>query len=149
MDFNLNENQIVMRSALRQFLQRECPIEYVRECDEAERFPVELFGKLAKEGWLGLPIPEEYGGMGGSCTDLAAFLEEFASHFEAGANIYYTTIVIATDAISHFGTEEQKRELCRVSHAAKFGLRSRCRSRVLAPTPPPCAPAQCWTATNG
>jgi alkylation response protein AidB-like acyl-CoA dehydrogenase len=58
-----------------------------------------------------LPIPEEYGGMGGSCTDLAAFLEEFASHFEAGANIYYTTIVIATDAISHFGTEKQKRDL--------------------------------------
>uniref|UniRef100_UPI0013D22D16 acyl-CoA dehydrogenase family protein n=1 Tax=Acinetobacter baumannii TaxID=470 RepID=UPI0013D22D16 len=76
-------------------------IEYVRACDEEERFPFELYDKLAAAGWLGLPIPEAYGGMGGSCTDLAVFLEEFAKHFEAGANIFYTTIVIATDAITH------------------------------------------------
>lgn len=111
MDFDLSEDQRVMRDSLRQFLKRECPIEYVRQCDEAERFPHELYEKLAKAGWLGLPIAEEYGGTGGSCTDLAVFLEEFASHFEAGANIYYTTIVIAADAISHFGTDEQKRDL--------------------------------------
>ena len=111
MDFELSEQQRIMSAGLRQFLTRECPIEYVRECDEAERFPHELYKKLANEGWLGLPIAEQYGGTGGSCTDLVVFLEEFASHFEAGANIYYTTIVIAADAISHFGTEEQKRSL--------------------------------------
>ncbi|MGN6765316.1 MAG: acyl-CoA dehydrogenase family protein [Rhizobiaceae bacterium] len=111
MDFDLSEDQRVMRDSLRQFLKRECPIEYVRQCDEAERFPHELYEKLAKAGWLGLPIAEEYGGTGGSCTDLAVFLEEFASHFEAGANIYSPTIVIAADAISHFGTDEQKRDL--------------------------------------
>jgi alkylation response protein AidB-like acyl-CoA dehydrogenase len=111
MDFDLTEQQTLMRESLGAFLTRECPIEYVRECDEQEKFPFELYEKLAAEGWLGLPIPEEYGGMGGSCTDLAVFLEEFARHFEAGANIYYTTIVIATDAITHFGTEAQKRDL--------------------------------------
>lgn len=111
MDFELNDNQRAMRDALRQFLTRECPIEYVRECDEQERFPVELFEKLAAQGWLGLPIAEEYGGTGGSCTDIAVFLEEFAWHFEAGANCYYTSVIIAADAIAHFGTEEQKRTL--------------------------------------
>jgi len=111
MDFELNDQQRAMRDGLRQFLTRECPIEYVRRCDEEERFPHELYKKLAKEGWLGLPIAEEYGGTGGTCTDLAVFLEEFASHFEAGANIYYTTVVIAADAISHFGSEEQKKDL--------------------------------------
>ncbi|SMH54031.1 acyl-CoA dehydrogenase family protein [Mesorhizobium australicum] len=111
MDFELSEQQRLMRDSLRSFLTRECPIEYVRACDEEERFPFELYDKLAAEGWLGLPIPEAYGGMGGSCTDLAVFLEEFARHFEAGANIFYTTIVIATDAITHFGTEAQQREL--------------------------------------
>lgn len=111
MDFELSEQQRLMRDSLRSFLTRECPIEYVRACDEDERFPFELYDKLAAEGWLGLPIPEAYGGMGGSCTDLAVFLEEFARHFEAGANIFYTTIVIATDAITHFGTEAQKHEL--------------------------------------
>lgn len=111
MDFDLTEGQRTIRDGLRTFLTRECPIEYVRACDEAERFPDELYAKLAEQGWLGLAIPEEYGGMGGSCTDLAVFLEEFAAHFEAGANIYYTTIVIATDALTHFGSEQQKREL--------------------------------------
>ncbi|MGE0503616.1 MAG: acyl-CoA dehydrogenase family protein [Rhizobiaceae bacterium] len=111
MDFEISEQQRLMRDSLRAFLKKECPIEYVRACDEEERFPFELYDKLAAEGWLGLPIPEKYGGMGGSCTDLAVFLEEFASHFEAAANIFYTTIVIATDAITHFGTEEQKQEL--------------------------------------
>lgn len=111
MDFELTEDQRLMRDNLRAFLTRECPIEYVRKCDEEERFPIELYEKLAAEGWLGLPIPEAYGGMGGSCTDLVVFLEEFARHFEAGANLYYTTVVIATDALTHFGSEEQKREL--------------------------------------
>ncbi|MDI1344920.1 MAG: acyl-CoA/acyl-ACP dehydrogenase [Pseudolabrys sp.] len=111
MDFELTDQQKLMRDSLRTFLTKECPIEYVRACDEDERFPFELYEKLAAEGWLGLPIPEEYGGMGGTCTDLAVFLEEFAAHFEAGANIFYTTIVIATDAITHFGTEQQKRDL--------------------------------------
>lgn len=111
MDFELTDQQKLMRDSLRSFLTRECPIEYVRDCDEAERFPFELYRKLATEGWLGLPIPEQYGGTGGSCTDLVVFLEEFASHFEAAANIYYTTIVIAADAITHFGTEAQKRDL--------------------------------------
>ncbi|MCL4067520.1 acyl-CoA/acyl-ACP dehydrogenase [Pseudomonas sp. GX19020] len=111
MDFEISEEQRLMRDNLRSFLTRECPIEYVRECDEAERFPTELYDKLAAEGWLSLPIPVEYGGMGGSCTDLVVFLEEFARHFEAGANLYYTTVVIATDALTHFATEEQKKEL--------------------------------------
>lgn len=111
MDFELNDHQKTLRDQLRQFLTKECPIEYVRKCDEEERYPRELFAKLAEKGWLGLPIAEEYGGVGATCTDIAVFLEEFASHFEAGANIYYTSIIIAADAISHFGSDEQKKTL--------------------------------------
>lgn len=111
MNFEPSEDQALVRDALRRLLEKECPIEYVRECDEAERFPAELYGKLAEQGWLGIPIAEEYGGRGGSCLDLVLFLEEFAHHFEAGANIYYTSIVIASDALQHFGSEEMKRDL--------------------------------------
>lgn len=111
MDFEISDEQRLMRDNLRTFLTRECPIEYVRDCDEKERFPIELYQKLGAEGWLGLPIPEEYGGLGGSCTDLVVFLQEFARHFEAGANLYYTTVVIAADALTHFASEAQKREL--------------------------------------
>ena len=111
MDFDLTEQQRVARESLRALLKREVTQEYVRSCDEAERFPAELFAKLAEAGWLGLPIPEAYGGAGSSCTDLALFLEELAYHFEAAANIYYTTVVIAADALTHFGSEAQKKAL--------------------------------------
>lgn len=111
MDFELTADQKAMRDQLRAFLLAECKPEYVRECDEQERYPRELFEKLAAGGWLGLPIAEEYGGAGGSCADICAFLEELAWHFEAAANIYYTSIIIAADALQHFGTEEQKKTL--------------------------------------
>lgn len=111
MDFELTADQKAMRDQLRAFLLAECKPEYVRECDEQERYPRELFEKLAAGGWLGLPIAEEYGGAGGSCADICVFLEELAWHFEAAANIYYTSIIIAADALQHFGTEEQKKTL--------------------------------------
>ncbi|HUC61709.1 MAG TPA: acyl-CoA dehydrogenase family protein [Alphaproteobacteria bacterium] len=111
LNFSLSPEQEALRDGLRSFLRKECPPEYVRACDEEARFPEELFRKLADQGWLGLPIPEAYGGTGASCMDLIVFLEEFAHTFEAGANIFYTTIVIGADMLTHFGSEEQKRKL--------------------------------------
>ena len=111
MDFELTADQKAMRDQLRAFLLAECKPEYVRECDEQEHYPRELFEKLAAGGWLGLPIAEEYGGAGGSCADICVFLEELAWHFEAAANIYYTSVIIAADALQHFGSEEQKKTL--------------------------------------
>ncbi|MFW6028017.1 MAG: acyl-CoA dehydrogenase family protein [bacterium] len=111
MDYDLSEDQRMARDGLRKLLEAEAPIEYVRACDEEERFPFELYSKLAAHGWLGLPIAEEYGGGSGSCLDLVLFLEELAYHFEAAANIYYTSIVIASDALQHFASETLKREL--------------------------------------
>ena len=58
MDFDLTEQQRVARDSLRALLKREVTPEYVRSCDEAERFPSELFATLAQAGWLGLPIPD-------------------------------------------------------------------------------------------
>ncbi|MBL8587293.1 MAG: acyl-CoA/acyl-ACP dehydrogenase [Methylobacteriaceae bacterium] len=111
MNFELTDDQKAMRDQLRALLLAECKPEYVRACDEEERYPRELFEKLAAGGWLGLPIAEEYGGSGGSCADICVFLEELAWHFEAAANIYYTSIIIAADALQHFGTEAQKKAL--------------------------------------
>jgi acyl-CoA dehydrogenase len=109
-DFNLTEDQTLVRESVRAFLAKECPVEYVRRCDEEEVYPAELFAKMAKLGWWGIPIATEYGGSGGSCMDLVLFLEELAYRFEASANIFYTSIVIASEALRHFGTETQKRE---------------------------------------
>lgn len=111
MDFELSEEHRLIKDNVRAFMARECPIEYVRKCDGDAAFPHELFAKMAKLGWLGMPIPEAHGGSGGSCMDLVMFLEELAMHFEAAANIYYTTVVIAADALGHFGTDAQKMSL--------------------------------------
>lgn len=110
-DFSLTDEQKAMQEAIRSFLRKECPVEYVRECDNAERFPEELFQKLADLGWLGLGVPEEYGGQGGSCLDMVIFLEELAHTFESAANIYFTVISIAAEMIGKFGSEEQKKKL--------------------------------------
>ncbi|MBW1711606.1 MAG: acyl-CoA dehydrogenase family protein [Deltaproteobacteria bacterium] len=108
MDFRLTEEQEIMRDSLRKLLQNECSREYIRECDEQERFPKELFAKMAEAGWMGLSIPPEYGGAGGKALDLVLFIEELARHFEAAANIYYTTTVIARGNFLSAGTDEQK-----------------------------------------
>ncbi|WP_428999260.1 acyl-CoA dehydrogenase family protein, partial [Stenotrophomonas maltophilia] len=52
MNFEISDEQRLMRDSLRSFLTKECPIEYVRACDEEERFPFELYDKLAAAGWL-------------------------------------------------------------------------------------------------
>lgn len=110
MDFRLTDEQTLVQESVRAFLAKECPVEYVRSCDEQEVYPAELFQKMAKLGWTGIPIPTEFGGGGGSCMDLIVFLEQLAYRFEAAANIFYTSIVIAAEALRHFGSERQKRE---------------------------------------
>ena len=54
---SVTDRPTAVDAGLRTFMLRECPIEYVRECDENERFPIELYKKLGAAGWLGLPIP--------------------------------------------------------------------------------------------
>jgi len=107
MEFRLTEEQELVRNAVRKFMEKECTKEYVRECDEEEKYPKELFDKMAKLGWMGLSIPPEYGGSGGKAVDLVLFIEEVARYFEAAANIYYTAFIIARGAFLHFGTQEQ------------------------------------------
>ncbi|GAB2791660.1 acyl-CoA dehydrogenase family protein [Amycolatopsis magusensis] len=69
----------------------------------------ELYGKLADLGWLGLSLPEEYGGSGRGMSDLVLFLEETA-FWRAPIGGFATTIIAAA-AYEKFGSEQQKREI--------------------------------------
>ncbi|MFE0021422.1 acyl-CoA dehydrogenase family protein [Amycolatopsis sp. NPDC059021] len=69
----------------------------------------ELYGKLAELGWLGISLPEEYGGSGQGMVDLVLFLEE-TGYWRAPITGFTTTIIVAA-AIEKFGSEEQKRTL--------------------------------------
>ena len=64
---------------------------------------------MAELGWLGVTIPEEYGGSGGSMLDACLFMEE-TSRGLAPIGGYATTLIVA-GATQRFGTEEQKAEI--------------------------------------
>jgi alkylation response protein AidB-like acyl-CoA dehydrogenase len=96
---------------VRDFCDREISREYVRECDREHRAPVELYERLGKQGWLGINIPEEYGGAGGGAVEVAILLEELGRSFLDLAFWVFRTVTWGGLAISRDGTEDQKRTL--------------------------------------
>ena len=109
MDFELSEDQVMLKTSARDFLEKECPKTLVREMMEDERgYSPELWRKMADLGWQGLVIPEEYGGVGSSFLDLAVLLEEMGRALVPGP--FVPTVVLAGRAISAAGSEEQKQQ---------------------------------------
>ena len=109
MDLGLDEAQQMLKSSARTFLEAECPEEFVRAMENDERgFTLELWQKLAAQGWLGLTFPEEYGGAGLGYVELAVLLEEMGRSLLPGP--YFSTVVMAGPAIMDAGSPEQKRQ---------------------------------------
>jgi alkylation response protein AidB-like acyl-CoA dehydrogenase len=110
MDFGLSEEQELLKNSARDFLQKECPKQLVRQLDESkDGYSPELWRKMAELGWMGLPFPEKYGGGGGSFMDLAILLEAMGYNIVPGP--FYSTVVLGGLAILSAGSEEQKKEL--------------------------------------
>ena len=109
MDLGLTEAQQMLKSSARTFLEAECPEEFVRAMENDERgFTLELWQKLAAQGWLGLTFPEEHGGAGLGYVELAVLLEEMGRSLLPGP--YFSTVVMAGPAIMDAGSPEQKRQ---------------------------------------
>ena len=109
MDFELDEEQVMLKTSARDFLDKECTRQLVRDMMEDERgYSPELWKKMAALGWLGLLFPEEYGGADGSFFDLAVLLEEMGRALVPGP--FAATVVLAGRPILAAGTEEQKRQ---------------------------------------
>ncbi len=112
MDFALTNEQEDFVAAIRDFCQRECGTREQREqlSDGYEtHHSFDLYKKMADLGWLGVTIPEEYGGSGGSMLDATLFMEE-TSRGLAPIGGYSTTLIVA-GATSRFGTDEQKKDI--------------------------------------
>ncbi|MCX6000890.1 MAG: acyl-CoA/acyl-ACP dehydrogenase, partial [Chloroflexi bacterium] len=78
MDFALNDQQEMLKKSARDFLKSECPRSLVRELEESEAgYSDELWKKMARLGWMGILVPEEYGGAGWTLTEQAVLFEEF------------------------------------------------------------------------
>ena len=112
MDFALSDEQDDFVDAIRDFCDRECGTQDQRERlteSYRERHSVELYRMMAELGWLGITIPEEYGGSGGTMLDACLFMEE-TSRGLAPIGGYATTLIVA-GATGRFGSEEQKHEI--------------------------------------
>ena len=107
MNFSLGEEQVMLKTSARDFLERECPKRLVREMAEDERgYSPELWKKMADLGWMGLAFPEQYGGVGSSFLDLAVLLEEMGRALVPSP--FLPTVVLAGRPILAAGSEEQK-----------------------------------------
>jgi acyl-CoA dehydrogenase len=111
MDFSFTADQDELRAHIRELLDEVCPPAYAERCDEEARPPREAYQALAKQGWFGLVIPADYGGTGGSATELAILLEEAGYHFEELAMWLFRTLTYGGLAVIRDGTPEQKATL--------------------------------------
>jgi butyryl-CoA dehydrogenase len=125
MDFTLDKKHEMARSLFRDFAQNEVkPL--AQEIDEEERFPRETIEKMAKNGFLGITVPREYGGQG--CDELTYVLcmEEIAKVCGTTAVALSAHTSLCIDPIMSFGTEEQKQKyipkLASGEYLGAFGL---------------------------
>jgi alkylation response protein AidB-like acyl-CoA dehydrogenase len=110
MDFDLDQTQEMIVSGIRQFVKKECPPGSFRQYDERGECPIDLYRKLGRAGWLGLPIPKKYGGMGGSFVEVVLTIEQLATAMPALASLYFNSCVFGSRSLLIYGSEEQRQK---------------------------------------
>ena len=109
MDILPSEEEQLLKNAAREFLEAEVPTSLVREMELDENgYPPALWRQMADLGWLGMAIPEEFGGQGLPLSYLGMVSEELGRVL---APVPFHSTMTAALTISEAGTEEQKREL--------------------------------------
>ncbi len=107
MDFELTEEQKMLRTMVRDFANKELePI--AAQIDEEARFPAESVKKMAELGLFGIPFPEEYGGSGGGVMEEVIVTEELARVCASTSAILFDSMGLSGYPLYQFGTEEQK-----------------------------------------
>ncbi len=120
----LSEEQIMLQQAARDFAQKEI-VPIAAEFDESGEFPLETIKKMGQMGFMGIEIPEEYGGAGMDTMAYVLAMEEIAK-----ADVSHSTIMSVNNSlycygIYAFGTEEQKQKyLAPVASGEKLGAYS-------------------------
>jgi alkylation response protein AidB-like acyl-CoA dehydrogenase len=108
MDFGLSEDQREIQRTARELLAARASTERVRQCAEARRPDRELWDELRGLGWLGIAIPERYGGQGLGRVELSILCEELGRSLAA---VPFLPTVLAATLIEHAGSEEQRERL--------------------------------------
>ncbi|MEL3888877.1 acyl-CoA dehydrogenase family protein [Ferrovibrio sp. MS7] len=109
-DFGFTDEQKMMRRSLLALAEKHLPNEKIRELDNTAGWPTEAYQAMARDGWLGLPYPEEYGGLGGGYKDIAVLLETLSYHYACLGTTYMTSVIYAGLQLLHNGSEYLKRQ---------------------------------------
>lgn len=110
MDFEFTEEERLWQKTVNDFIDKEITCEYIRQCDRQRRYPSEGYQKIAKQGWLGLILPEEYGGIGADPMMYTIFCEAMGK-YGPDFTLTVTIPMYVAVAITKYGTPEQKAEL--------------------------------------
>ncbi|MPY84021.1 MAG: acyl-CoA dehydrogenase [Actinophytocola sp.] len=124
-DLSLTDEQRAVQQLARDFVDREV-VPHVKDWDRAEQVDIGIVKQLAELGFLGLTVPEEYGGSGGDHLSYCLVMEEFGRGDTAIRGIVSVSLGLVTKQIVKYGSEEQKRHwiprLCSGESLACFGL---------------------------
>ncbi|MCR5775682.1 MAG: acyl-CoA dehydrogenase [Lachnospiraceae bacterium] len=125
MDFTLPKEHEMARQLFKDFAENEVkPL--AQEVDQEHRFPRETVEKMAKYGFMGIPVPKEYGGQGCDTLTYAMCVEELSKVCGTTGVIVSAHTSLCVDPILTFGTEEQKQKyvvpLAKGEKLGAFGL---------------------------
>jgi alkylation response protein AidB-like acyl-CoA dehydrogenase len=125
MDFDLTDEQRLLRDTVRDFARNEVAPR-AEELDRTKSFPYELVAKMGELGLMGIPFAEEYGGGGADTLSYALAVEELARIDSSVAITMAAHTSLGTMPINNWGSDEQKEEwlprLCSGQALAAFGL---------------------------
>jgi short-chain 2-methylacyl-CoA dehydrogenase len=125
MRFDLDEETRLLQRTVREFAQGEvAPV--AGELDRTKAFPYELVAKMGALGWMGIPVPEEVGGAGGTTLQYAIAVEELTRADSSVAITMCAHTSLGTQPIYLFGSRWQKQrylpDLCAGRKLGAFGL---------------------------
>ncbi|NNJ55385.1 MAG: acyl-CoA dehydrogenase [Bacteroidia bacterium] len=109
MNFKPSETETMIRQMARDFAEKHIR-PHLMEWDESQTFPVELFHKMGEQGFMGVLVPEEYGGSGFGYNEYVAVIDEIS---QVCGSIGLSTAAhnsLCTGHILYFGSDEQKKK---------------------------------------
>ena len=109
--FGFTEEQVMMRDSVLGTLNRVLPEAKILELEAASEYPSEAMNALAKDGWLGLPLAEEFGGADASNKDLAVFIEALGYHHAGITSAFMTTVIYGGLHLQFHGSDWMQRQL--------------------------------------
>ena len=110
MDFETTDEHQLIRDAIGKIC-TDFPDEYWSKCDSEHLFPWDFYNALAEAGWIGIAIPEKYGGSGRGITEASIVLEEVAASGAAmnGASSIHLSI-FGMHPVVKYGSEDMKQK---------------------------------------